>query len=84
MVPVTEAMLELAVTVKDCFAEGVPLQPPVMVKEISVVPDFRAVTFPEASTEATVGSLLAHAPVPPPNTTELDESVAISVERRGG
>ena len=71
LVPLTEVMLASGDIVTDCCADGVPLQPPVMVYIILHVPAVTPVTRPAALTVATAGLLLLHAPVPPPSTTPL-------------
>ena len=68
MVPVTVPTDASGSTVKDCCADGVPLQPLVMVNIMLAVPAPTVVTFPvPASTVATAVLSLLHAPVPPPN-----------------
>ena len=72
MVPATVPANASGSTDKDCCADGVPLQPPVMVKMIFAVPSFSVVTFPvDGSTVATAVLSLLHAPVPPPNITPV-------------
>ena len=72
VVPVTEATLALGLTVRDCKADTVPPQPPVMVKMILVVPAVTDVTTPDAEfTVATAVLLLLQVPVPPESTTEF-------------
>ena len=68
--PVTDPTLAFGFTVMGWDCDGVPLQPPVIVKTILHVPAPIAVTTPEFEfTVATFVLLLLHAPVPPPNTT---------------
>ena len=74
VVPVMAARVGSALTVIDCCAVFVPLQPPVMVKMILQVPAATALTKPElVFTVAMSALLLLHAPEPPLKTTELAE-----------
>ena len=61
--PVTEDISEMAITVIDCCAEGMPLHPPGIEYIILQVPAPTAVTKPvDELTVATNGSLLLHTP----------------------
>src|SRR6185369_14419587 len=72
LVPVTEVTLAFGSTVNNCCCDGVPLQPPVIVKVICAVPSPTAVTSPlVGSTVATAVLSLLQLPVPPPRTTPV-------------
>ena len=71
VVPVTDAMLAFGLTVTACWADFVPLHPPVIVYMMLQFPAVIPVTNPDAFTVAIAALLLLHAPVPPPNTTVL-------------
>ena len=69
VVPLTVPALTFGFIVTACCAETTPPQPPVIVYMILHVPAVTPVTKPAALTVATAGTLLLHAPVPPPSTT---------------
>ena len=63
---------------------NLPLQLPVIVKMMFAVRGLRAVTTPvPAFTVATPVLSLLHAPVPPPNTTELAVYVVVAPTHTG-